>query len=50
MILNIKFMMAEKSFQIDQSDHWLETNSQSKDDSMESIWKLDWEVLEHLFL
>ena len=37
MILNIKFMMAAKSFQINQSDHCLEPSGQSKEDSKESI-------------
>ena len=36
MILNVKFMMTAKSFQIDQSDHFLEPNSQSKDDFKKS--------------
>ena len=36
-ILNIKFMVTAKSFQINQSDHYLETNSQSEDDFDESI-------------
>ena len=49
-ILNIKFMVTAKNFQIDQSDHCLVTNSQSTDELKESIWKLDWEVLEYLFL